>query len=497
MAHFFSLMLQRFDNVKKNVRSALSGEFLTSSALWTLVLIFCCLMLTTFIAYRSTTVLIQDNAWVLHTQEVLEQVLELSTNVRAAEGRQRSFLLTQDNQYLDNYQETIREINRHLLILTQLVADNPDRETEVLELQKLIEKRIFMMNEVLHTYKNEGPEKGKQKLIHGGGLAVMKQIVLLTDKIEYNEKQLLKKRSLSSEQSKNFALRGLIIGAVFTTTLVFFSYYLLVNDFRRRQQNEKVLAEVRDNLEEKVRERTRELEQSNRELQEFAYIASHDLQEPLRKIQVFGDRLKLKAGGELDDTSLDYLGRMQASAKRMNTLINDLLQFSRISSNSDAAGFIEVDLNLILKDVLSDLEGSLEHYGGVVSVGSLPVIKANPLQIRQLLQNILSNALKFHRLGVPPAVKVIWQNRTEFADAVVSVKYYEITVSDNGIGIDPQYADKIFVPFQRLHGKNEYDGTGIGLAICRKIIEKHRGYIQVLPTLTGNGTQFIISFPVT
>ncbi|MBK8814316.1 MAG: CHASE3 domain-containing protein [Methylococcaceae bacterium] len=477
------------------MRSAISGEFLTSSALWTLVLIFCCLLLTTFIAYRSTSELIEDNAWVLHTQEVLEQILEISTNVRTAEGRQRGFLLTQDNKYLDNYQETIREINSHLQALKQLVADNPARKIEVQELQKLIEQRIFIMGEVLDTYKNEGVEQGKQKLIHGGGLTVMRQITVLTDKIKSEEKQLLKKRSLRSNQSRDFALRGLVIGAIFTTTLVFFSYYLLVIDLRRRQQNEKALANARDNLEEKIQERTQELEQSNRELQEFAYIASHDLQEPLRKIQIFGDRLKLKAADQLDDSALDYLGRMQSSAKRMQNLINDLLQFSRISANTNAEGFLQVDLNLVLQDVLSDLEGSLEHYGGVVAVDHLPTIKANPLQIRQLLQNMLSNALKFHCPGVPPEVNVHWHNQTKFSDIENAEKYYEITISDNGIGIDQQYADKIFVPFQRLHGKNEYDGTGIGLAICRKIIEKHHGYIHVLPAPTGHGTRFVLCFP--
>jgi light-regulated signal transduction histidine kinase (bacteriophytochrome) len=323
----------------------------------------------------------------------------------------------------------------------------------------------------------------------------MRQIAVLTDKIETEEKQLLKKRSLRSNQSRDYALRGLVIGAIFTTTLVFFSYYLLVIDLRRRQQNEKALADARDNLELRVLERTRELEQSNRELQEFAYIASHDLQEPLRKIQVFGDRLKLKAADYLDETALDYLERMQNSAKRMQTLINDLLQFSRISAKSTAEDFVQVDLNRILQDVLSDLEGSLEHYAGTVSVDSLPAIKANPLQIRQLLQNMLSNALKFHRPGVPPEVNVNWHNQTMFSDVDNHEKYYEIAISDNGIGIDPQYADKIFVPFQRLHGKNEYDGTGVGLAICRKIIEKHHGYIHALPAPTGQGTLFVLGFP--
>jgi signal transduction histidine kinase len=494
MAHLNTLMLQNFSSLKKNVWSAITGEFLTSSALWTLILIFCCLILTTFIIYRSTKDLIGEKAWVLHTQEVLEQVLAISTIISAAESRQRGYLLTQDISYLDNFEESIRESNSHFKALKQLVTDNPVRVTEVQELLKLIEKRILILKEVLRTYKNEGAENAIQKLIHGDGLDVMSRITALTKKMVNEEKQLLKQRSLSSKSSEKFVLNSLIIGAIFNTALVFFSYYLLVNDLRRRQQNEKMLADARDNLEEKVRERTQELEQSNRDLQEFAYIASHDLQEPLRKIQVFGDRLKLKARDSLDETALDYLERMQISAKRMHDLINDLLQFSRVSNNK-AEGFVEVDLNLVLKDVLSDLEGSVEHYGGEITGDRLPVLKANPLQIRQLLQNFLSNALKFHRPGIPPEVKVTWHNRAKFTAGKKTDDYYEIAISDNGIGIDPQYNDKIFIPFQRLHGKSEYGGTGIGLAICRKIIENHQGFIKVLPNSTGQGTQFLLGFP--
>jgi len=255
-------------------------------------------------------------------------------------------------------------------------------------------------------------------------------------------------------------------------------------------------ANARDNLEAKVIERTKELEQSNRELQEFAYIASHDLQEPLRKIQVFGDRLKNKIGNKLDNTAQDHLERMQNAAKRMHTLINDLLLFSRVTANSQAEEFQIVDCNLIAKDVLSDLEGSIEHYGGEVSIDTLQSVNANPLQIRQLLQNILSNALKFHRVDALPEISVSWHNQISFDDADAKENFYEIAITDNGIGIDQQYVDKIFIPFQRLHGKNEYEGTGIGLAVCRKIIERHHGYIHVLPAPSGQGTQFILGFPV-
>lgn len=145
------------------------------------------------------------------------------------------------------------------------------------------------------------------------------------------------------------------------------------------------------------------------------------------------------------------------------TLINDLLALSRVSANNKNLEFTPVDLNVIILDVLSDLEGSVEYYGGYVCIDTLPVINADALQIRQLLQNILSNGLKFHRVGIGPEISVSWQNQTDFAKTQHSAEFYGIAIADKSIGIDPQYADKIFIPFQRLHGKNEYEGTVDGM----------------------------------
>ncbi len=496
MNSFLRRFFPKIEAFKKNEKSAVNGEFIESSSVWTLIFIFCCLVLTTIISYRAINSLIEDNAMVLHTQEVLEQILEISANFRTAESRQRGYLLTGDTRYMENYQDSLGQVNQHLKLLKNLVADNNARQLEVQELERLIERRTAIMQSVLNAYKSQGFEKGKFTISNGGGLQAMNNFAKLADKIEAEEKQLLYDRSISSSHSRSYALKGLIIGGVFTTTLVLFSYYLLVNDLRRRQLVAQELAQARDHLEVRVLERTQELEQSNRELQEFAYIASHDLQEPLRKIQVFGDRLKHKAGDQLDDSARDYLERMQNAAKRMHTLINDLLLFSRVSANSKTEDFEPVDFNEIVQEVLSDLEGSVEYYNGHVCIDVLPVVKADPVQTRQLLQNIIGNALKFHRVQVPPEISVSWHNREKFSDSKTKEKFYEIAITDNGIGIDQQYVDKIFVPFQRLHGKNEYEGTGIGLAVCRKIIERHHGYIRVLPAPAGQGSIFVLGFPV-
>lgn len=241
-------------------------------------------------------------------------------------------------------------------------------------------------------------------------------------------------------------------------------------------------------LEQETRQR-QELARSNEELQQFAFIASHDLQEPLRKIKAFGDRLQVTCHEALSPQGLDYLQRMQNAAGRMQTLIEDLLNLSRITTR--AQPFIAVNLTQIVEEVLSDLEIRIQQTQANIEIGELPTIDADPLQIRQLLQNLIGNALKFHRHSVPPVVNISSQELETEED----LRWCEIIVKDNGIGFDEKYLDRIFNVFQRLHGRSEYEGTGMGLAICRKIVERHRGSITA-QSETGKGTSFIVTLPL-
>jgi PAS domain S-box-containing protein len=226
------------------------------------------------------------------------------------------------------------------------------------------------------------------------------------------------------------------------------------------------------------------LEQSNRDLQEFAYIASHDLQEPLRKVLAFGDRLASKYADVLDETGQDYLKRMRDASQRMQTLINDLLSFSRVSTRVQP--FAKVDLNNLIQDVVSDLEMQIDRTQGRVEVGKLPTIEADPTQMHQLLQNLITNSLKFHQEAIPPVIQVSSEN---------SGNKCRLMVKDNGIGFNMQYLDRIFKPFQRLHSRQEYEGSGMGLAICRRIVERHSGEISAISN-PGEGSTFIVTLPV-
>ena len=239
-----------------------------------------------------------------------------------------------------------------------------------------------------------------------------------------------------------------------------------------------------------LKDREAALARSNRELEAFASIASHDLQEPLRKVEAFGDRLKHKFGDTLGDDGTMYIERMQSAVSRMRALINDLLDYSRVSTKGRPFG--PVNLSSVLSDVVSDLEVSIEEVGGEVSFEALPTIDADPTQMRQLFQNLIANALKFQRPGVQPKVEI----RAEVMEKGSNIKRRRcrIDVVDNGIGFDMKYADRIFGIFQRLHTRNEYEGTGVGLATCRKIAERHQGVITV-QSRTGVGTTFSIEVP--
>jgi len=236
--------------------------------------------------------------------------------------------------------------------------------------------------------------------------------------------------------------------------------------------------------EEELHAAMRRFEQSNRELEDFAYVASHDLQEPLRKIQAFGDRLKAKYATDLPEQAKDYIERMQSAANRMQVLINDLLTFSRVTTK--AQPFVHVDLEQVARDVAHDLEVRTHEAGAHIDIGELPSIDADPLQMRQLLQNLISNALKFRREEVPPLVSISGSTAGDTAS---------IVVADNGIGFDEKYAERIFTMFERLHGRGVYEGTGIGLAICRKIAERHGGEIAARST-PGEGSTFTVTLPV-
>ncbi|HRO42439.1 MAG TPA: response regulator [Flavipsychrobacter sp.] len=241
-----------------------------------------------------------------------------------------------------------------------------------------------------------------------------------------------------------------------------------------------------------------QLKSTNEELERFAYVASHDLQEPLRKIIIFGDRLGDKYNTVLGVEGQDFLDRMVNASKRMQMLIKNLLAFSRSTSNSDA--LFETDLNILVENVLTDLEVQLEQKNATLSISELPTLLVEPSQFRQLFQNLIINALKFCKEDCPPHIAIYAEKIPGIQIAGINSnsfneEFYRIYVKDNGIGFDPQYSDQIFTVFKRLHSFDKYEGTGIGLSICKKIAEKHNGFIAAEGKV-NEGATFVITLPV-
>ncbi|WP_266368244.1 PAS domain-containing protein [Tellurirhabdus rosea] len=257
-----------------------------------------------------------------------------------------------------------------------------------------------------------------------------------------------------------------------------------------------------EELEQHVAERTRELqeantnlERSNYSLQQFAYVASHDLQEPLRKIQAFSDVLEQEYAAHLPPGAYDILNRMRKSAQRMNSLVRDLLSFSRLTTRQEPSQ--QVPLQELIGEVLGDLETTLQQTSAEVTVCSLPVLTGNRTQLRQLFQNLLTNAIKFTQPGQTPHVRVSSRKvaSAELPEPTTENRQWHlIEVKDNGIGFDAKYIERIFELFQRLHGKSQYEGTGIGLAICKKVVENHGGQITA-HSQPGQGATFQIYLP--
>ena len=243
----------------------------------------------------------------------------------------------------------------------------------------------------------------------------------------------------------------------------------------------------------------KELKRSNANLQDFAYIASHDLQEPLRKIKFFADRLKTKYSEVLDGEGDLILNRIEAATGRMASLINDLLEYSQLSSSQSLID--SVSLANVVKEVLIDLETSIQQKQATIHLAELPVIKADGVMLRQMFQNLLSNSLKYSDPMVPPVIN-IFCNQMTGADSGIHVSphdeqrmFYCVFIRDNGIGFEQVHAERIFQIFQRLHGRSEYPGTGVGLAIVQKVVERHNGYIAATST-PGKGATFKILFPL-
>lgn len=480
--------------------SALSAPPRFFSRAWPLsfILMLALLLSNGVISYHAIKRLISNEDRVHSTLNTLNVIKATFSAIQDAETGERGYLLSGNSVYLEPYYMAVKDIHRLLDHLLQLESDLQTQRPRVYALIQLAQRKLAQMEQTITLRRQDQSAAALELFLSGEGEMLMQQMRSQVRELQATEYERLNQQRNEALNVQKQVILTLAFATLVGVLLAAAVYVLVGRSLKKQQQNAEKLALTNEELETIIADRTValernavELQSSNRELQDFAFVASHDLQEPLRKIRSFGDRLAQKYAAQLGDGA-DYIHRMQSAAERMSRLIEDLLSFSRITSQPKS--FQAVSLQAVLHDVLDDLSVAIEARGAKIVADPLPVVDADPTQMRQLLQNLLGNALKFVPADKHPEIRI---NTRIFVpqDDLHDEAWIELLIIDNGVGFDEQYADRIFSPFQRLHGRNEYPGTGIGLSICRRIVEHHHGAILAL-SVPGEGATFVVRLPL-
>lgn len=429
----------------------------------------------------------EASSWVGHTYQVKQQINRVVSDLNDAELNHRDYLLTHKSTSLQLYMDAMQSLPGHLETLHQFIGDNQTQGKSMSRLETLIRQKSALLNQSLSLQSTQVLAPTPQQIRLADQSQIFgRQIQSLVSAMNQEEERLLALRKSASYSASNQILIILCLSGLIVCCL-------LVGAFR-------LFNHLNQNLETMVNERTAELsesqqatadyaaklEQSNRELEQFAAVASHDLKAPLRKITNFSQMLRSDAKNQLTPESSDYLTRIETSIVKMQALIDDLLALSRVTSRGSA--FEAVNLSEVAHEVIQNLGEVISNVEGRVEIEPLPMVLGDETQLTQVFQNLIENGLKFHREGVPPVVRVT-ALPCEGADGC------PIHVEDNGIGIEPEYQKRIFNIFERLHSQSIYPGTGVGLAIVKKIVERHQGTIQV-DSAPNHGSRFIITLPM-
>lgn len=484
------------------------SKILSSIYSWIILVVLIIVVMTANSFYVVSTLndLSALEARLFTTNRVINAVNRLHVAVLRVESGQRGYMLTDDEEYLTDYTETLGVISE-LMDEVEVSSFSSDINEQSVRIEELISLTKAKVNEVIGVVElvKEGRKQEAIELVKSDkGIELYKRFEKLYRKVDASERDMQGTHLANLMSLRRDSVNTLIISSATTLLLIITVFLLLKINSREHEKYQADLESVNEDLESRIEERTQELSiysdelaRSNRELEDFAFVASHDLQEPLRKIRAFGNRLESGYNDVIDDRGKDYLARMLNAAERMSMLISDLLAFSRVSTRGK--DFDDVNLEKVIESVLDDLEIAIDEKSAQISVSEMPIIRGDKTQLEQLFLNLISNALKFQSEGVTPVVKINLQEVSEedTQDILMSEEYdwIKLTVSDNGIGFDQTFAEKIFAPFQRLHGRSEYKGTGIGLAVCRRIVERHNGQIAAM-SAPGHGATFTIIMPV-
>ncbi|MFC5408113.1 CHASE3 domain-containing protein [Larkinella bovis] len=425
-----------------------------------------------------------------HSQQVINRLGRILSLITDVESGERGFLASSgDGIYLEAFDTALPQFPRELAQIRELVADNPEQLRNLDSLTKRIDAKIQMASQQVDAVKNRLPISIARTYMMLGKARMDRVRELLKEMNEIEQGLFNTQSRLAAEYFRNTLISIFTLSLLTFVTLIV-SYNLLENELNTRQKTEDQLRAYEDELQDKIQL----LEISNEELERFAFVASHDMQEPLRKIQSFGYLLRDRHQEGLSEDGLTYLNKILQSAERMSKMIKDLLNFSRISNKKEP--FRTVRLNDVVQGILNDQELKIKAAGARFEIDKLPVLEAVQSQMDHLFSNLISNALKFTKPDQPPVISIRGElaEPDEIDELTPGRTYYKLTVSDNGIGFNEKYIDHIFKIFQRLHGKSAYEGTGIGLAICKRIVNNHKGLITA-QSQPGVGTTFIIILP--
>ena len=428
----------------------------------------------------------QDMDRIQHTYKVMGALQNVLSLVKDVETGSRGYIITNDTAFLEPYRIGLQELPKQISQLRTLNDENKIQKQNQLLLEKLIQDKLAVTKARIGIKIGDNKNLAVSKESKRQMDLLRRQVTMMTSL----EQTLMDMRNRQAERSFRNTLLIIFALSLLTFLALVISYRLLEQELIRRQQNEDQLR----NYEAKLKGQIRQLEASNEELERFAFVASHDLQEPLRKIQSFANLITDRYGNLFDADSMMFMDKISNSAERMSKLIKDLLNFSRISNHQEK--FRSVQLSGIIQRILDDQELRIKGLNVRVEVSSLPVIQAVSSQMDHLFNNLISNALKFIRPDIQPLLRIQAKliDGNTYDGLIPEQRYVEITVEDNGIGFDEKYTDHIFKVFQRLHGKSAFEGTGIGLAICKRVVVYHHGYITA-HSQPNAGTTFVVVLP--
>lgn len=430
----------------------------------------------------------QSVHWVAHTWEVLNASDALLLSVTEAESAGRGFLVTRDREFLDRYDAVKPRVRKQFDALLKLTADNLRQQSNLARLSTAVELRMQLLDRVLSEMQRANTVPADLLRVGADRMASIRQI---TGEVKQEERRLLAQRRQTQRETAIVIILIFAAGMTVTIVLLLGASKLISRFAAERDSSERQLRQLNAELESRVEERTaalsalaEKLSRSNHDLTQFAYIASHDLQEPLRTVASYAGLLARRYQGKLDEQADRYITFLIGGAKRMQALVQDLLNYSR--AGTQTLQFENTNLAEVIEDVRDGLRVAFMERQVQLTVDPMPTVFADNKRLGQVFQNLITNAMKFTKPGHTPQIHIGARQEGD---------YWLVWVSDNGIGFEPEYAERIFGIFQRLHAVGTYPGTGIGLAICKRIVEAHGGRIWA-ESVVDVGSKFCFTLPI-